>query len=276
MTSSHAKGVFGFRNRTAHPQASWRSRALVDLARLVQGIPPSKCVYLEDSYLQSATAEVVRVVEEKNTMYMALDQTIFHPRSGGQPSDVGTIEGPSFRLNVKRAMLQSGVIIHYGKFEGKPDGPLVTCKIDWPNRFLMMRRHTAAHLLDYCLATVRNSRVETTDSWLGDDPYVGYGGASPSNNDLKRVEELANGFIQQALKVQAITLGRANAESIIADAPNIARLPKGERLRIITIEGQLPIPCGGTHVRDLSEIGTMEVRRAEVAETGFRLHFEVK
>lgn len=209
-------------------------------------------------------------------MYLALDQTIFHPRSGGQPSDRGVIEGVSFRIDVKRAMLQNEVIIHYGKAQGKPEIGPATCRIDWPNRFLLMRRHTAAHLLDYCLATATSSRVETTDSWLGDDPYVGYGGSAPSTPDLGRIQDLANKSIQQALNVEIKTLDRAAAERLIVDAPNISRLPKTEKLRIVTIEGQLPIPCGGTHARKLNEIGALEVRRTEPAEAGFRLHFEVK
>ncbi len=249
---------------------------MVDLMKFVETISPTTCVYLEDSYSQSMSGYVLRAVEEKKTAYVALDRTIFHPRSGGQPSDRGTIEGPAFRVDVKRAMLQSGVVVHYGKVDGEPSAGPVTCKIDWPNRFLMMRRHTAAHLLDYCLATLRGSRVETTDSWLGDDPYVGYGGLAPSSSDLERLQELANGFIERRLNVEVRMLDRAAAQHLIADAPNVSRLPKSERLRIVTIEGQLPIPCGGTHVRDLGEVGAVEVRRTEPAETGFRLHFEVK
>jgi alanyl-tRNA synthetase len=249
---------------------------LVDLAKFVQGIPPTVCLYLEDSYSRSANGNVLRVVQEKSSAYVALDRTIFHPRSGGQPSDLGTMEGSSFRVDVKRAMQQSGVIIHYGKIDGKLDDGPVTCKIDWSNRFLMMRRHTAAHMVDYCLAVLTGTRVETTDSWLGDDPYVGYGGPAPSDLDLERLQEIAKGFIQQGLNVEIKTLDRVDAERLIADAPNIARLPKSERLRIVTIEGQLPIPCGGTHVRNLKEIGALEVRRIEPAEAGFRLHFEVK
>jgi len=181
-----------------------------------------------------------------------------------------------FRVDVKRAMLQTGVVIHYGKAEGKPDTGPVTCKIDWPNRFVLMRRHTAAHLLDYCLATLTSSRVETTDSWLGDDSYVGYGGPAPSGLDLERLTALANGFIQRGLNVDIKTLDRAAAERLIEDAPNISRLRKSEKLRIVTIEGQLSIPCGGTHVRNIDEIEALEVRRTEPTETGFRLHFEVK
>jgi alanyl-tRNA synthetase len=207
---------------------------------------------------------------------MVLDRTIFHPRSGGQPSDVGTIEGSGFRANIKRAMLQSGTIVHFGKVEAKVDTGPARCKIDWANRYLLMRRHTAAHLLDHCLATQTGSHVETTDSWLGDDPYVGYGGNEPSNLDLERIEKLGNDFIQQGLNVAIKTMDMAEAGSMIAGAPNLARLPKSEKVRIVTIEGQIPIPCGGTHILNLKEIGALKVQKVEPAEAGFRLHFEVQ
>ena len=249
---------------------------MVDLAKFVQEIPLTTCIYLEDSYSQSADCNVLRIVQEKNSAYLALDRTVFHPRSGGQPSDIGTVESSSFLVNVKRAMNQSGIIVHFGKIEGKVETGPAKCEIDWPNRFLLMRRHTGAHLLDHCLATLTGSRVETTDSWLGDDPYVGYGGPVPAGLDLKRLEEIGNSFIQQGLNVEIKTMDRSDAECLIADAPNFARLPKSEKLRVVTIQGQLPIPCGGTHLRTLKEIGVIEVRRIEPVERGFRLYFEVK
>jgi alanyl-tRNA synthetase len=249
---------------------------LVDLAKFVQDIAPTDCVYLDDSYLQSLNSNVAKAVQEKKDAYVLLDRTIFHPRSGGQPSDVGTIESSQFRVHIKRAMLQSGIIVHFGKVEGKLDTGFAKCNIDWANRFLMMRRHTAAHLLDHCLATHTGSRVQTTDSWLGEDPFVGYGGNPPSDFDLKRLQELGNGFIQRGLNVEIKTWNRAEAEQLIGGAPNLARLPKTEKLRIVTIEGQIPIPCGGTHVKNLKEIGALEVTKVEPAEMGFRVHFEVK
>jgi len=248
----------------------------VDLAKFVQNITPTTKVYLEDSYLQTLDANVVKVAQERSKAYLLLDQTIFHPRSGGQPSDLGTIEGSGFRLGIKRAMLQSGTIIHFGNVEGNAESGPCKCKLDWATRFLLMRRHTAAHLLDYCLETQTGSRVETTDSWLGDDPYVGYAGTTPSNLDLEQLQELGNDFIQQGLNVEIKTMDMANAATLIAGAPNLARLPKSERLRIVTISGQIPIPCGGTHVRSLKEIGILKIQKTEPAEAGFRLHFDVK
>jgi alanyl-tRNA synthetase len=251
---------------------------LVDLAKFTQETTVGRtvCVYLNDSYLQSLDVNVPKVAQEKRDVYLLLDRTIFHPKSGGQPSDVGVIEGSGYQVQVKRAMLQAGSIIHFGKAEGTVTTGPAKCRIDWENRFLLMRRHTAAHLMDHCLATVTGSRVETTDSWLGDDPFVGYGGNPPSDLDLRKIQELGNQFIQQGLNVLIETYSRADAERMIKGAPNLARLPKMEKLRIVTIQGQIPIPCGGTHVRNLKEIGAMEISRTAPAETGFRLHFQVK
>jgi len=251
---------------------------LVDLAKFAQdpAVNPTSCVYLDDSYLQDLDVNVVKVSQEKKDVYLLLDRTIFHPKSGGQPSDVGVIEGSDFKVQVKRAMLQAGSIIHFGKTDGTVKPGPAKCNIDWGNRLLLMRRHTAAHLLDYCLATQSRSRVETTDSWLGNDPFVGYGGNPPSNLDVKQIQKLGNQFIQKELNVQIESLSRADAERLIASAPNFARLPKMETVRIVTIQGQIPIPCGGTHVRNVKEIRAMEVSRTELAEAGFRLHFEVK
>lgn len=248
----------------------------MDLVKFVQNLAPTTKIYLEDSYLQLLDANVVKIVQERNKAYLLLDRTLFHPKSGGQPSDVGTIEGSGFRVDIKRAMLQSGTIVHFGNVEGKLEAGPGKCKLNWANRFLLMRRHTAAHLLDYCLGTQTGSRVETTDSWLGDDPYVGYGGTSPSNLDLQRLQELGNGFIQEGLNVEIKTMNVADAAPLIASAPNLARLPKGERLRIVTIKGQIPIPCGGTHILNLREIGALKIQKTAPADAGFRLHFDVK
>ena len=68
---------------------------MVDLGKFVQddAVKPTSCVYMDDSYLQVLDVNVVKVSQEKRDVYLLLDRTIFHPKSGGQPSDVGVIEG---------------------------------------------------------------------------------------------------------------------------------------------------------------------------------------
>jgi alanyl-tRNA synthetase len=64
--------------------------------------------------------------------------------------------------------------------------------------------------------------------------------------------------------------------SLLANAPNFERLPDLDEIRTVTIEGCAPIPCGGTHVTDIREIGKLTVVRVEDMPDGtFRVHFTV-
>jgi Ser-tRNA(Ala) deacylase AlaX len=67
--------------------------------------------------VRTLTADPVKMVEEKNSIYIALDQTVFHPRSGRRPSDKGTITGSSFRVDVKRVALLDETVVQRGSRE---------------------------------------------------------------------------------------------------------------------------------------------------------------
>jgi Ser-tRNA(Ala) deacylase AlaX len=49
-----------------------------------------------------------------------------------------------------------------------------------------------------------------------------------------------------------------------------------DEIRTVTISGCAPIPCGGTHVADIAQIGRISIIRAEpMPNLTFRLHFSV-
>jgi len=60
------------------------------------------------------------------------------------------------------------------------------------------------------------------------------------------------------------------------NAPNLQRLPMLEKYRIVTIEGCLPIPCAGTHLRNIREIGKTRLNAVEQLETDFRIYYDVE
>lgn len=228
---------------------------------------------------EDGEANVVKVIPEKRThVYLVLDRTIFHPKGGGQPSDRGIIRSPHFELSLKKAIYHHGVVVHWCKIvSGSPGIGLVACELDWPYRYLVMRRHTAAHLLDHCLANVTSKRVETTDSWLDEPCYVGYAGNAPDSDTLERVQDLANGMISEGAPVKIDFLSPDQGRSLLQNAPNFERLPDLQEIRTVTITGCDPIPCGGTHVANVSEIGRLSVARAEqMTDLSFRLHFSVQ
>lgn len=251
---------------------------MAKLPELVRGLEKTRLLYWADSYLKNFQANVLRLEPDKrHSVYIVLDKTIFHPKSGGQPSDRGVIIGSDFEVKVKKAMLVSNVIVHWGKIlEGEPKGGGVEGEIDWGWRHLLMRRHTAGHLYDHCLTQVTGKRVETTDSWLGDQCYVGYKGKKPSTEELRRAEDLENRMIAGGAAVKSDVISYEELLKRAPEAPNIYRLPKLESFRIVTIEGCKPIPCGGTHLRDINEIGRFKLKDVLEMEDGFRVYYDVE
>jgi alanyl-tRNA synthetase len=250
----------------------------LELGEITAGQPKTDLLYLREMDTRQSQARVIKVVPEKRThAYLILDQTIFHPKGGGQPSDRGLIQSLDYELTVKKAINYKGVVIHWGKLNrGSAIEGQASCVLDWPYRHLVMRRHTAAHLLDHCLGQAVGSRVQTIDSWLDDPCYVGYGGNAPSDEALRQTQTLANRMIAQGGAVSIEFLSAKDAKESLQNAPNYDRLPELSQVRTVTIEGCQPIPCGGTHVRNITDIGAVAIQRAEpVATDSFRLHFSV-
>lgn len=248
------------------------------LEELARGIAETEVLYWDDAYLKVFEANIVRLEpDEKKHFYAILDRTAFHPKSGGQPSDRGIMQGEGFKIEVKKAMLAGSIIVHWGKLlEGSPNAGKVKGEIDWVWRYLLMRRHTAGHLLDHCLAIVTGKRVETTDSWLGDECYVGYKGEPPSIEHSKKVEELENMLIEQCASVKVETISYEDLKERAPEAPNIYRLPMLESFRIVTIEGCEPIPCGGTHIKNISEIRRFTLKNVVKTDLGFNVYYDVQ
>lgn len=251
----------------------------MNLAEIASELPKTGLLYMKQMELARAQANIIRVVPEKRThAYLVLDQTIFHPKSGGQPTDRGKIVSERFALDLKKAIFHHGVVVHWVKIvSGTPSTGPVICELDWNYRDLVMRRHTAAHLLDHCLAKTLSSQVDTTDSWLDEPCYVGYRGNPPDPETIHQVEELADKMIVAGARVRIEFLGAQESKSILKNAPNFERLPDLDEVRIVTIDGCEPIPCGGTHVENIKQIRNLSILRVEEMSEGmFRLHFTVR
>ena len=90
----------------------------------------TKKLYYDDSYLKVFTAGVLVNNQTKNGFEVVLDKTAFYPTSGGQPHDLGSIEGKAL---LKVVDGPDGTVIHVIKEPIESTG--VECRIDWPRRF---------------------------------------------------------------------------------------------------------------------------------------------
>jgi Ser-tRNA(Ala) deacylase AlaX len=220
----------------------------------------TKLLYLEDPYLKECEATVTRVSDSK---YVILDQTIFYPKSGGQLNDIGKMMKGSDLFNVTYVGKFSGETSHEIDRLGLDVDDKVHCRLDWDRRYRMMRSHTAAHVLITILCNKTDALVTGNELTLEKTRFD----FSLENFDreifMSCIGE-ANQLFKKDIPVKTYELPREEALSI----PGVVKMaealpPQISRLRIVEIEGVDKQADGGTHVRNLREIGQIEFLKAE-------------
>lgn len=233
-------------------------------------------LYEKDSYIRSCEATIVGLEHHKGRRYyIELDRTIFHPLGGGQPSDEGIIRSSSGVFRVNKALILAGEHKHWGvMLEGAfKEGENVLCELDWEKRYLVMRLHTAGHILDYAMAKLYGRLVDTLDAFHGPpEAYLEYDVLSPP--DPATLESLAQEVIGSSLPVKVRYVAPEELASNTYNAPNLSRVPRAELYRIVEIPGVNAMPCTGTHVRNTGEVGRIKVLRVEKAK-GYRVVYTV-
>ncbi len=251
---------------------------MVSLAEVVNSLPETKKLYLDDSYKREAESRVLRWIRETGRKgYIVVSETIMHPKSGAQPSDHGILETVGTTFMVSKVMEYGGVIVHYGEVCGSDfkEGMDVRMRLDWERRYKIMRTHTAGHILDYAIVAVCGRSFQSQsamhDVGYGFQEYLGeYSG------DLReRIEEVANVVVASNKPVFAEYVNVYELNKKVFGAPNLGRLPRLDVYRIVVIEGINAIPCSGTHVKSTSEVGRINIELIERVGNGFRISYKV-
>ena len=231
-------------------------------------LPPTEKIWIENPYLTECEATVLYIQDN----YLVTDRTIFYAESGGQVADQGWIND----VHVVDVQKQPGQIIHIKRVDiDVPSiqintvvvhvleaghsfqvGQKVNMRLDWQLRYIHMRYHSASHFLYHAVCSVYGKDGKT--------PYIRgcyiYSESArfdyADNLDSSRVPEvslLANDLI-------------AKGQNIIMESePNTREISYWRYENIL-------IPCGGTHVRNASEIGSISVKRKKIGKTTTRMY----
>jgi len=220
----------------------------------------TKTLFLEDSYLRECPAIVVSVKDGK---YVTLDQTIFYPKGGGQPYDTGKIMKDAEAFDVVYVGKFLGEISHEVDHVGLEPGDKVCCILNWERRYRLMRSHTAAHVLAALLNKGTGALI--TGNQL-EENHVRFD-FSLERFDKALLEEYlakANELFGTDVDVKWYELPREEAMKI----PGVVKMaeafpPDLPALRIVEIAGLDRQADGGTHVRNLREVGKVVLVKTE-------------
>ena len=214
----------------------------------------TELLFQTDSYLREFDAVVTRTLPDEKAV--VLDRTAFYPGGGGQPNDVGTLNG----MPVTRVRKAGDDVWHLMEGELPVVGSSVHGLLDWDRRYKLMRTHTAMHVL--CGTVFRDYGALVTGGDM--EPLKGRMDFEFERlqKDLVTVIEAAvNQEVRNARDVRVQILPRAEAFQI----PDLIRtkinlLPEGiQQVRTVEIVGLDLQADGGTHVKNTSEVGHIRV-----------------
>jgi alanyl-tRNA synthetase len=226
-------------------------------------------LYWQDSHLTRFTARVVESWVEQQHRVLVLDQTAFYPEGGGQPCDVGRIDG-AVVMNVTSDA--AGRILHYLDDNNEFHvGDTVNGSIDWARRREMLQQHTGQHILSQAFFQLFGA--ETKGFRIADQvTQIDLALELPPDeieHAMERAEELANQVIfdNRPLRIHEVTPEEAakmplRKESFISDC-----------IRIIEIADFDWSPCGGTHAKQTGEVGLLGIRGWERVKQMMRVDF---
>ncbi len=220
----------------------------------------TKALYLEDSYLKECDATVVSVKDDK---YVVLEQTVFYPKGGGQPWDTGKIIRGSEVFNVVYVGKFSGQISHEVDRPGLKQGDKVHCVLNWERRYKLMRSHTAAHLFASLLCTGTGALV-TGNQLEEDKTRFDFSLETFNPEILEKYLNKTNEYLKKDIPVKWYELPREEALKI----PGVVKMaeafpPDIPKLRIVEIVGVDKQADGGTHIKNLPEVGQVKLLKTE-------------
>ena len=230
-------------------------------------------LYLNDCYLKEFEATIESVKDNK---YVVLDKTAFYPNSGGQPYDTGVFIRHGEEFPVVYVGKFGDVISHEVSKPGLKSGDKVNGKIDWDRRYILMRYHTAAHLLSEVIHKEIGARI-TGNQLNTDKGRIDFDLENYDRDKLIEYIAQANEIIQKELPVKTYFLEREEAfkNPDLFSLKNVLP-PEVKELRIVEIEGFDTKACGGTHVKNIKEIGKIEFLKAEnKGKNNRRLYFKL-
>ncbi len=211
--------------------------------------------------------EVAEALSDGQRGTVFVKETPFYATSGGQEADTGIIRTPEGEFKVEDTIkLLGGKIGHVGQVvKGMvKTGDKAELAVDARKRSLSARNHSATHLLQKALRTVLGTHVEQAGSSVNEDrlrfDFTHF--SAMSQDELKQVEEIVNEHIAEALPVDIQNMPIEEARKTGAQA--LFGEKYGDIVRVVNIGGFSIEFCGGTHVKNTSEIMAFKI----ISETG--------
>ncbi|MBQ3000000.1 MAG: alanine--tRNA ligase [Clostridia bacterium] len=203
---------------------------------------------------------------------IVLDKTPFYGEGGGQIGDEGMLSSDKATLTVTDTKKTDGIYLHEVTItEGEVKlGDTLKATVGAKSRRATMRAHSACHLLQAALREVLGDHVEQAGSSVALDhtrfDFTHF--AAMTAEEITKVEALVNAYILSALEITMNEMPIDEAKKLGAMA--LFGEKYGKVVRVVKMGDASIELCGGTHLKNTSEIGLFKIISEASVAAGVR------
>ena len=220
----------------------------------------------------------IEILNEDKEGIIITNQTPFYGESGGQIGDTGFLFGSKSRFEVTDTQKKLGDLhIHIGKLiKGSiSKGDTLDLKIDSERRSSIRAYHSATHLLNEALRRILGKHVTQKGSFVGPDRLrFDFSHMKPiSKDEVNKIENYVNSMVESKgdVRTRLMTPKEAVANGALA----LFGEKYGDEVRVLSMGNDKDAYfstelCGGTHVRNTSEIGNFKIISQSAIAAGVR------
>jgi len=215
-------------------------------------------LFEEDSYLQEFESQIISIDNTNNLI--ELEKTAFYGKGGGQPGDVGTLTTELETVEVIETIKKEDTLLHQVKsINNLKIGTLIKGKINWNKRYQLMRMHTALHLLCAVVPLgVTGGQIGNLKSRLDFN-------ADANSINKEKIQEKLNQILKNDHRIiyEWIESEELEKKPELVRTMSVKPPKTNGKIRLVKI-GDIDLqPCGGTHVKKTSEIGSIIIGKIE-------------
>lgn len=221
-----------------------------------------------------STAKVTGYKRDNDTDLIILDRTPFYVEAGGQIDDTGELEINNTVLPVVDVLKVENNTVHViANDENKiiKPGVELIAKVDENRRWDIMRNHSATHFLHRALRMVLGTHVQQAGSYVGPDrlrfDFSHY--SKLSAEEIREIETIVNEQLRRNLPMIH------HRDTPFEDAKKMGAImffgdKYGDKVNVVQFGDFTMEFCGGTHVKNSSEIGLFKIISESSIASGVR------
>ncbi|HMQ79397.1 MAG TPA: alanine--tRNA ligase, partial [Ignavibacteria bacterium] len=229
-----------------------------------------------DPYHEKGSVETEVLAYQNKFDYctgILLKNNPFYKASGGQVNDEGKIVIGNKEVEIFNIVNKN--IVEILKTDITTIPVKAEAKVDIPRRLSIQRNHSATHIMHEALRRVLGSHVKQMGSYLDDKllrfDFPHFHKLKPQ--EITDIEQIVNDKVKEKITVYSEEMPIEKANTI----PHVKKFfgeKYGEMVRVVFIDDKFSVEfCGGTHVKDTSDIGLFKIIREESISAGTRRIF---